>query len=102
MAREISAAMREEAVRLVVADGLGVRQVCELLGVGPTAVRRWVEQWRHDNEPVAGTAGPGPGPGQERQRIAELEAKVARLQEERDLLKKSIAFFVRESDRQKR
>jgi len=98
MAREISAAMREEAVRLVVADGLGVRQVCELLGVGPTAVRRWVEQWRQDNEPVAGTE----GPGQERQRIAELEAKVARLQEERDLLKKSIAFFVRESDRQKR
>ena len=98
MARQITAAMREEAVRLVVAEGLGIRQVCELLGVGPTAVRRWVEQWRQDNEPASGTA----GPAQERQRIAELEAKVARLQEERDLLKKSIAFFVRESDRQKR
>jgi transposase len=31
-----------------------------------------------------------------------LEATVARLQEERDLLKKSIAFFVRENDRPKR
>lgn len=98
MARKISEAVRQEAVRLVVSEGRTVGQVCTMLGVGPTAVRRWVDQWRQAHEPGDGA----PAPVDERRRIAELESKVAQLQEERDLLKKSIAFFVRESDRQRR
>ena len=39
---------------------------------------------------------------QQRRRIRDLESTVARLQEERDLLKKSIAFFIRDNDRASR
>lgn len=97
--KEISEAVKAQAVAMIVAEGCSVRQVCELLDVGPTAVRRWVDQWRTAHE------GPAPTSVQvsaEQQRIRELESKVARLEGERDLLKKSIAFFVRDSDRNTR
>jgi transposase len=76
-----------------------VAQVCQLLGVGETAVRRWVAHWRAQQDP------PDRTPAQtqaDRQKIMALEAEVARLEEERDLLKKSIAFFVRENHRPRR
>lgn len=97
--REISPAVKAEAVHLIVVEGRSVMQVCNLLGVGTTAVRRWVTQWRAEqNEPpVAPSESKA-----DRQRIAQLEAQVSRLTEERDLLKKSIAFFVRENDRPRR
>lgn len=96
--REITQAVRDEAIHLVVSEGQSIMHVCGLMGIGSTALRRWVGQWRqgHERASLPTTS------GAERQRIAELEATVRRLQEERDLLKKSIAFFVRESDRPKR
>jgi len=95
--KQISPAVREEAIHMIVSEGRSVMQVCRLLGVGPTAVRRWVAQWR-----VVHPAVPAESSRVDPGRIKELEATVARLQEERDLLKKSIAFFVRESDRPER
>lgn len=96
--REISAAVKEQAIQMIVSEGRTVMQVCGLLEVGPTAVRRWVAQWRsaHAGDPAETSV------QAYRERIQGLEAKVARLQGERDLLKKSMAFFVRESDRPKR
>ena len=97
--KEINEAVKAQAVAMIVAEGCSVRHVCELLDVGPTAVRRWVERWRATHE------GPPPSPAQlsaEQQRIRELESKVARLEGERELLKKSIAFFVRDNDRNTR
>jgi len=95
--KQISPAVQDEAIHMIVSEGRSVMQVCGLLGVGPTAVRRWVAQWRAVHEAAPAASSPD-----DSRRIKELEATVARLQEERDLLKKSIAFFVRESDRPKR
>jgi transposase len=97
--RDISPAVKAQAVQLVVTEGRSVMQVCSLLGVGPTALRRWADLWRA--EQTSAPASPAQSQA-DRQRIAELQAEVNRLTEERDLLKKSIAFFVRESDRPKR
>ena len=97
--RVISEALKAEAVHQVVTEGRSVAQVCQLLGVGETAVRRWVTRWWAQQDP------PDRTPAQtqaDRQKIMALEAEVARLEEERDLLKKSIAFFVRENDRPRR
>lgn len=94
MAKQITQGMRDEAVRLVVADGQSVREVCALLEVGPTALRRWIDQWRRKHD-----LGVEEAPVDAQARIAELEVQNRRLREERDLLKKSIAFFVRDSDR---
>lgn len=94
----ISEALRREAVHLVVREGRSVPQVCKVLGVGPTALRRWVARWRAEHEPPVAAG----GDSEQHRRIRELESTVARLQEERDLLKKSIAFFVRDNDRASR
>jgi len=94
VAKQITQGMRDEAVRLVVVEGQTVREVCQLMDVGPTALRRWIDQWQRKHNPDA--EGPPIDP---RARIAELESQNRRLKEERDLLKKSIAFFVRDSDR---
>ena len=50
MAKQITQGMRDEAVRLVVVEGQTVRDVCQLMDVGPTALRRWIEQWREQME----------------------------------------------------
>jgi transposase len=94
VARQITQGMRDEAVRMVVVEGQTVREVCQLMDVGPTALRRWIEQWQRKHNPEAEAP-----PVDPQVRIAELEAQNRRLKEERDLLKKSIAFFVRDSDR---
>lgn len=93
--RKISDAIKREAVQLVVAQGYSVPQAAQTLGIGPTALRRWVAQWRAEHD--------GGEPASEAQRIQELEAQLAQLQralaevaDERDTLKKSTAFFVRE------
>jgi transposase len=97
--RTISEALRSEAVHLVVHEGRSVPQVSKTMGVGPTALRRWVARWRAEHEAAPDL--PGDAMVQ-RERIRELESKVSRLEEERDLLKKSIAFFIRDNDRTSR
>lgn len=97
MATQITQGMRDEAVRLVVVEGQTVRDVCQLMEVGPTALRRWIEQWRRKHGPQAHAPMVDP-----HTRIAELEAQNRRLKEERDRLKKSIAFFIRDSDHRNR
>ena len=96
--REISPAVKAQAIQMIVSEGRSVMQVCGLLEVGPTAVRRWVSAWRatHAEDPAEAQ-----GLANQR-RIKDLEAQVVRLRGERDLLKKSIAFFVRESDHPRR
>ncbi len=93
--RKISDAIKREAVQLVVSQGFSVPQAAQTLGIGPTALRRWVSQWRAEHG--------GGEPASEAQRIKELETQLAQakralteVEEERDTLKKSTAFFVRE------
>jgi transposase len=66
------------------------------MGVGDTALRRWVAQWH------AQQAEPPRSEVQvmaDQRRIRELEARVMELEREREILKKSTAFFVKEMDR---
>lgn len=44
--RKISAAIKVEAVRLVIDGGHTAPQAAKLMGVGPTALRRWVDEWQ--------------------------------------------------------
>ena len=56
-------------------------------------VHNWLRQERTDRGERAGTT------TEDREEIAKLRAEVKRLSTERDLLKRSVAFWVRESDR---
>src|SRR5690625_982578 len=83
-----------EAASRVLDEGMSVSEACEAFGVGPTAMRRWVKQLTHEREgePTQDSRPITP----EQRRIRELEAQVRQLQEEKDILKKATAFFVRE------
>jgi transposase len=82
-----------QAVRMIKDQGLSVSQVCRDLGIGETALRRWIAQ-------VDATRGDQGGIGKllttEQQRIRQLETENRQLRQDNDLLKKASAFFARE------
>ena len=94
--RDFTDQFKADAVQLVVTQGYSFAKACEAMGVGDTALRRWVAQWR------AQQAEPPRSEVQvmaDQRRIRELEARVMELEREREILKKSTAFFVKEMDR---
>ena len=91
--REFDASFKLQVVRMVKEQGLSVPQVCRDMGLGETAVRRWVQQYEAES---AGQAGIGKPLTPEQQRIRQLEAENLRLKQDNDLLKKASAFFARE------
>jgi transposase len=91
--REFSEEFKREAVGLVLEQGYTVTKAAKALGIGETALRRWIGNRR----PVAVRA--SEGGSAEQLRIRELEKRVVELERERDILKKSTAFFVKELDR---
>ena len=70
-----------------------VADVARQLGVVEQTLGNWVRQERIDRGMSEGLS------SEDRARISELERQVKRLTSERDLLKRSVAFWVRESDR---
>ncbi|WP_144314432.1 IS3-like element ISBps2 family transposase [Burkholderia pseudomallei] len=83
--RAFSEEFKEEAIRLVVEQGYPFSKACGAVGIGETALRRWVAQWR------AAHSLDVPSPAQlsaDARRIKELEARVAELEREREFFKK--------------
>lgn len=86
-------AFKLEVARMVVDQGLSIGQVVNDMGVGRTAVNRWVEQYRAEQK---GQPGIGKPLTVELQRIRQLEIENRQLRSDNDLLKKASAFFARE------
>lgn len=83
-----------EAVRLVEEGGRPVADVAFDLDIHPNTLYRWWLERRQDGEEAF------PGNGQMKAGEAEvrrLERELQRVREERDILKKAITFFARES-----
>ncbi|WP_259461555.1 IS3 family transposase [Paraburkholderia fungorum] len=83
--RNITDEFKAEAVQLVVAQGYSFSKACEALGVGDTALRRWVAQWRAEQAEPPRTEIQVKA---DQRRIRELEARVIELEREREILKK--------------
>jgi len=82
-----------EAVKLVKERGMSISQVARDLGIVPSVVGRWVR------EGTADRAHAFPGRGQMKPddaEIARLKRELARTKAERDILKKTIGFFVKD------
>ena len=90
--RRFSAEYKAETVRLVQRSGKGIGQMALELGIGETALRRWVEQ----AEVEAGRGPEGALKRTEREELVELRRENRRL--EREILKKATAFFAKESE----
>ena len=93
--RVVDKAFKQNAVRMVLDEGMSCEEVALKLDVGRTALFRWVKAYRSDPE----TAFPGKGV-----RVG-TEAEVSRLrhelkvaQEERDILKKALEIFTRPNE----
>jgi len=78
---------------MIKVQGLSVTQVCQTMGIGETAIRRWFTQYEAE---LNGHSGIGHPLMPEQQRIRQLENENSQLRSDVDILKKASAFFVRD------
>jgi len=67
------------------------------VGVGDTAMRRWVNQLKGEHQGI--TPKGSKALTQDQQRIQELEAQVKRIEREKEILKKATALLMSDSMR---
>jgi transposase len=86
---------RRQAVEMVARDGLSIAEASRRLSLSPKTLTNWVRRAKHGDSPAA------PAP---RREVTDVEAELSRLRREnaelrmeRDILKKSAAYFASES-----
>jgi transposase len=92
--RVFSPEFKREAVALVRERGVTVRQAARDLGLHENLLRRWVKQVKSD--PVHAFPGRGKMKPDDAE-VARLRRELAKTRTERDILKKAIAYFAKES-----
>ncbi len=80
---------REEACRLVLNQGLSIRQAAKNLGISDGILGRWMREIKSPENIVKKAL-----IASDDKRIRELEAEVKRLRLEKEILKKAMAYFV--------
>jgi transposase len=91
--RTFSAEFKREAAGLVLDQGYSHIEACRSLGVVESALRRWVNQLQLERN---GVTPQSKALTPEQQKIQELEARVARLEREKSILKKATALLMSE------
>jgi transposase len=88
--RTYSPEFKHDAVRLVVEESRPVTEVAQNLGIHPSLLQRWKKAFEED----PGGAFPGRGRRNERDaELADLKKQLARARQERDILRKALAYF---------
>ena len=88
---------RQEAVKLVVEEGLSVHDVAKRLLLAPTTLSNWVKAYKEGKlSEVGKTQRPLTEVELENYR---LKKELAEVKMERDILKKAAAYFAKESQR---
>ena len=82
---------RRDAVAMVLDEDRQIADVARSVGVNPGTLGNWVNQERIERGDRDGLT------VDERSELADLRAENAQLRMERDLLKRSMAFWVKES-----
>jgi transposase len=91
--RPYPAEFRREAIRLVQATGRRYQDVAVELGISGESLRKWIRQDELDR----GQRDDGLTSG-EREELRRLRRQVRELESEREILKRAVTFFVRETD----
>jgi transposase len=88
---------RQQAVELVAREGLGIAEASRRLSISPKTLTNWVRRAKNGGSPDRAAAAP-------RHEVTDTEAELSRLRREnaelrmeRDILKKSAAYFASES-----
>jgi transposase len=91
--RKYNSEFKSEAVKLVL-NGKSTYEVASDLGINPAMLARWKREYLKDNE----DAFPGKGHLKpEDERLRQLEKELRDITEERDILKKALAIFSKQS-----
>src|SRR3954466_15850946 len=85
---------QRDAVAMVLDERRAIAEVGRAIGVNEGTLGNWVAKARRER-----TAGVRLNDDDERGELAELRAEVTQLRMERDLLKRSMAFWVKELER---
>ena len=88
--RQVTAEFKRDAVDLVRTTGRPIAEIARELGIYDSTLGNWVRQDRIDHGEQAGLA------SDEQARLRALERENAKLRMERDLLKRTVAFWVTE------
>jgi transposase len=89
--RQFTEEFKRDAVDLVRSTGRPIAQIARELGIYDSTLGNWVRQDRIDRGEREGLT------SDERARLGQLEAENTRLRMERDLLKRTVAFWVKET-----
>jgi len=90
--RKHSREFKIEAVKQVVVKGRPVSEVAEALGVN----RNMLSRWKTELESEGAVAFPGNGKASANdEEVRRLRRELATVQQERDILKKAVAFFAK-------
>lgn len=95
--RKFTSEFKQDAARLVLDQRYSVKEACDAVGVGETALRRWVEQLTSERAGITPVGCKALTPDQ--QRIQALEAKIQRIEREKEILKKATALLMSDSIR---
>ena len=88
--RRFTAEFKRDAVELVRTTGRPIAEIARELGIYDSTLGNWVRQDRIDGGEQDGLS------TEEQARLRELERENARLRMERDLLQRTVAFWVKE------
>ena len=89
--RQFTAEFKRDAVELVRTTGRPIAEIARELGLYDSTLGNWVRQDRIDRGEQEGLT------TEERVRLGQLEAENSKLRMERDLLKRTVAFWVKET-----
>ncbi len=91
--RTFSPEFKREAADLVLKQNYSFAEASRSLSVGESALRRWVDQLQQER---TGVTPQSKALTPEQQKIQELEARIARLEREKSILKKATALLMSE------
>lgn len=91
--RSFSAEFKLEAASLVLDQDYSFSEASRSLSIGETVLRRWVKQLEDERN---GTTPSSKALTPEQQKIQELEARINRLEREKNILKKATALLMSE------
>ena len=92
--KQVSPEFKREAVQLLESGSRPASEIARELGIARNQLYKWQTQLK------ARGGGPFPGSGARKERtteIARLKRELARVTEERDILKKAARYFAKES-----
>ncbi|WP_163834197.1 transposase [Spartinivicinus ruber] len=89
-----STEFKVDSANLVIYQGYSAKEAAEAVGVSESAIRKWVNKLQQEKQ---GITPKGKALTSEQQHIHALEAKIKRLEREKDILKKATALLVSDS-----